>query len=217
MRVAIVLAGGDPVEPHVRSKLPSDGYVVAADSGLHLGVPLGLHVDLVVGDFDSADPAAVDRAIEAGANIDRHPAAKDATDLELALDAALAWNPDRIIVVGGNGGRLDHLLGNVTLLAAPRLRDVAVDAWMGDAHVAVVRGGQRAVEFDARIGEVLTLLPLGGAARGVTTTGLEYPLRLEDLEPGTTRGVSNVVVARPASVALDAGTLLAVRPEGGIE
>jgi thiamine pyrophosphokinase len=88
---------------------------------------------------------------------------------------------------------------------------------MGDAHVAVVRGGQRAVEFDARIGEVLTLLPLGGAARGVTTTGLEYPLRKEDLEPGTTRGVSNVVVARPASVALDAGTLLAVRPEGGIE
>src|SRR6478735_9382506 len=119
MRVAIVLAGGDPVEPHVRAKLPADAYVVAADSGLHLALPLGLRVDLVVGDFDSADPAIVDRAIEAGARVDRHPVAKDATDLELALDAAYARKPDRITVVGGNGGRLDHLLGNVTLLSAP--------------------------------------------------------------------------------------------------
>jgi thiamine pyrophosphokinase len=58
------------------------------------------------------------------------------------------------------------------------------------------------------------LLPLGGAAEGVTTTGLRYPLRDETLDPGSTRGVSNVVDTTPAGVALRAGVLLAVLPDG---
>src|ERR1700690_3756339 len=85
-RAAIVLAGGDPVEPRLRTFLPDDAVVVAADSGLHQAELLGLRVDYVVGALDSADPDAVDRARAAGAVVERHPADKDATDLELAFD-----------------------------------------------------------------------------------------------------------------------------------
>ena len=90
MRVsrAIVLAGGDPVATRIRDHLPADADVIAADSGLHLAGPLGLTVACVVGDLDSADPAAVDAAVAAGATVERHPVDKDATDLELAIDAA---------------------------------------------------------------------------------------------------------------------------------
>ena len=59
--------------------------MIAADSGLDHATALGFAVDLVVGDLDSADPAAVDAAVAAGAAVERHPEAKDATDLELAL------------------------------------------------------------------------------------------------------------------------------------
>ena len=52
--------------------------------------------------------------------IERHPAAKDATDLELALDAAIALEPSRILVIGSAGGRLDHLLGSILLLGDAR-------------------------------------------------------------------------------------------------
>jgi len=62
-------------------------------------------------------------------------------------------------------------------------------------------------------GELLTLLPLGGPATGVRTEGLEYPLAGETLEPGTTRGVSNVFTSTGARVTLTDGVLLAVRPE----
>jgi thiamine pyrophosphokinase len=213
-RVAVVLAGGDVVDPVTCARLPAGAYVVAADAGLHRAAALGLRVDCVVGDFDSADLAAVDAAERAGARIERHPADKDATDLELALASAVAWGAERIVVVGGAGGRVDHFLANVALLAHSRFAAVRIEALLGTARIDVVRGGLPATELDARAGDLVTLLPAAGAARGVTTKGLRFPLHGEDLLAGTSRGVSNVVAEVPASVALDRGTLLVVQPIG---
>jgi thiamine pyrophosphokinase len=211
-RAAIVLAGGDPVEPHVRTLLPDDAIVIAADSGLHQAERIGLGVDVVVGDFDSVDPSAVERARSAGAVVERHPAEKDATDLELALEAARARGAEHITVVGGAGGRLDHLLANMLLLASPRFADVEIDAWPGEAHVAVVQGGRPPHGITGSSGSIVTLLPAGGDATGITTRGLQYPLGRETLPRGTSRGVSNVLVGEAASVVLEHGTLLAVQP-----
>ena len=107
--------------PSLRSDLPDTAIVVAADSGLHLAETLGLHVDRIVGDLDSADPDLVEAAVARGAVIERHPAEKDATDLELALDAAVREGAQRVVVVGGGGGRLDHFLANVLLITTPRV------------------------------------------------------------------------------------------------
>lgn len=213
-RAAIVLAGGDPVEPHLSTLLSGDAIVIAADSGLHQAELLGLHVDVVVGDFDSADPAAIERARIAGAVIEQHPAEKDATDLELALDAARDRGAGRITVVGGAGGRLDHLLANVALLASTRFADLEIDARPGEAYVAVVHGGRAPRSISGRAGSLVTLLPVGGDACGITTEGLQYPLHDATLRPGTSRGVSNVLIGNEASVVLDIGTLLAIQPEG---
>jgi thiamine pyrophosphokinase len=211
-RAAIVLAGGDPVEPHLRRVLPDDAVVIAADSGLHQSELLGLRVDYVVGDFDSADPAAVERARDAGAIIDRHPAEKDATDLELAFDVARGMGARSITVVGGAGGRLDHFVANVALLASPRFADLEIDAWTGDATVAVLQGGRPARTISGVPRSLVTLLPAGGDAIGISTTGLQYPLQGATLRPGTSRGVSNVLVGEHATVVLDRGTLLAIQP-----
>jgi len=214
-RAAIVLAGGDPVDADLKARLPEAFLVVAADSGLHQAGPLGLHVDCIVGDFDSDDPDAVEAARARGADVERHPPDKDATDLELALDAARDRGALGITVVGGAGGRLDHFLGNVGVLASPRLREIEIDAWFGDAYVRVVHGGQAPRPIVGVPGSLLTLLPAGGDACGITTTGLQYPLRGETLQSGTTRGVSNVLVAAEGSVVLEQGTLLVVQAFGG--
>ncbi|HVJ96990.1 MAG TPA: hypothetical protein VNC41_09180, partial [Acidimicrobiia bacterium] len=89
------------------------------------------------------------------------------------------------------------------------------DAWFGDAHVSVLHGGRVPLVIDGVVGSLVTLLPVGGAALGVTTTGLEYPLRGEDLPAGTSRGVSNVIAAAEATVTLEHGALLVVQPAGG--
>lgn len=209
MRTAVVVAGGDPVPTHVAADLPGDARVIAADSGLHAALALGLAVDLVVGDLDSVDPRALAMARDAGAEVREHPAAKDQTDLALALEAAIAGGATRVVVVGGHGGRLDHLLGNCLLLAAPSYAGVDVVARMGDATAHVVRSS---TDLHGRPGELVSLLPVHGPARGVRTTGLLYPLHGEDLPVGSTRGVSNELARPEARVELDDGVLLAVQP-----
>ncbi len=80
---------------------------------------------------------------------------------------------------------------------------------MGHARVTVVR---HRGELTGAPGDTVTLLPVGGPAGGVVTEGLRYPLRDEDLAPGTTRGVSNELLASSAVVTLREGVLLAVQP-----
>ena len=120
-----------------------------------------------------------------------------------------------IVVLGVGGGRLDHLLANVLLMASPRFSGCHLTAFDGSVRVHVVHGGGPATSLPAASGELVTLLPVGGAASGITTEGLRYPLRGESLSAGTSRGVSNVVETPPASVQLEAGTLLAVFPGQG--
>ena len=220
-RAAIVLAGGDPVAPGLRARLPDwdsryDGAVViAADSGVHQSEILGLHVDYVVGDLDSADPAAVERARASGAVVERHPAEKDATDLELAFDLARDRGAQQITVVGGAGGRVDHFLANVALLASPRFADLEVDAYLGDGYLAVLQGGRPPFVITGQAGSLVSLVPAAAHASGITTTGLQYPLHGATLRPGTSRGVSNVLIDKEGSVVLERGTLLMIQASGG--
>lgn len=201
----VVLAGGP--SSHAGLALPEGATLIAADGGAELARELGLEVDLAVGDFDSASEEAVARA----ARVERHPAEKDATDLELALAAALRLEPERILVVGGAGGRLDHLLGGLLLLASDAYAGVRVDAQLDAAAVHVVRS-ERALAGEP--GELISLFAVHGPAHGVVTDGLVYPLRGETLEPGSSRGVSNAFAEPQARIALGDGVLLAVRPSG---
>jgi len=215
--IAVVFAGGDPVDAdeHRRLRLaihhaePERLVVIAADSGLHAAQADGWPVDIVVGDLDSVAPGRLVQAEAAGARLDRHPPAKDATDLELALDSALDAGADQIVVAGGHGGRLDHFLANLLLLGADRLASASVSAILGPAWMHVVR---EQVRWTAARGDLVTLLPLHGRVTGVTTTGLLYPLDGATLLPGSTRGVSNEHVGGEASVSVASGVLAVVVP-----
>ena len=139
-RVVVVVSGGEPLDPRAALAVPAGAPVVAADSGLDSALALGLDVTVATGDFDSASPEAVVAADASGVRIERHPAEKDATDLELALDTAASMSPDRILVLAGRGGRLDHELSALLLLASERYAAMHVDALVGDARVHVIRG-----------------------------------------------------------------------------
>jgi thiamine pyrophosphokinase len=204
--LAIVVAGGDA--PPAGRAIPPHASVIAADGGLDHVYALGLRVDLLIGDLDSVSASALARARSEGVAIDHHAAAKDETDLELALDHVCARGVTRALVLGAGGGRLDHALGNLLLLASERYVSIELDAWIGEATVSVVRVHRR---FSLRAGDVVSLFAVGAPAFGVTTHGLEYPLHHEMLSPGSSRGISNVVLDGPIMVEVADGVLLAVQ------
>jgi thiamine pyrophosphokinase len=207
--LVVVIAGGDAPHADAARAVPAGAPVIAADRGLEHALALGLDVRLAVGDFDSATPSAVAAAEAAGIAIERHPPGKDATDLELALDAAAALEPRRILVLAGDGGRLDHLFSAVLLLGSDRYAEVEVDALVGGSAIHVVRGART---LSGTRGELVSLLAVGGCAEGVRTEGLAYRLDRETLEPGSSRGVSNVFEGEQATISVERGTLLVVRP-----
>lgn len=202
---ALVVCGGGPVE----GTLPEAGLVVAADGGLSEAIRLGLRVDLLVGDMDSVSPDDLTSFEAGGGAVERHPADKDATDLELALQAVSVRGVGAVTVAGGSDGRLDHLLGNALTLTAETWRHLRLDAMFGRALVHVIREERT---LQGRAGELISLFASGGPAKGVRTEGLRWNIHDEELLPGSGRGISNEFVTPEAHVGLTSGVLLAIRP-----
>lgn len=187
--------------------------VVAADGGATKALAAGIHPDLVVGDADSLGPEGVAAIRAAGIPMEVVSAAKDESDLELALAAAVERGATSISVLGAMGGpRFDHALANVWLLAHPAVADrevVLLDdrtrVRLLDASAAPAR-----VELIGRRDDLVTLLPFGADAEGVTTEGLTWALTDEPLRAGPARGLSNVRSRADARVSLRSGRLLIV-------
>jgi thiamine pyrophosphokinase len=213
----IVVSGGIAKGELSGIAVPAARHVIAADSGAATAFELGLRVDELIGDLDSLPPGLQARVVDAGGRVHRHPEAKDATDLELALAAAVTQEPPprRVFVLGGGGGRYDHLFIGTILLASPNWAGADstrthVEGWLGRSKVTVIRG--RAVLEAAAPGELVSLTAIVGDAHGVTTSGLLYELRGEDLPQGTSRGVSNEFMQTRATVTVADGALLAIQP-----
>jgi thiamine pyrophosphokinase len=206
---AVVVADGVPDASDERIVAAAD-LVIAADGGAGWLDETGHAPDALVGDLDSVEPALVDRLAAGGTAVLRHPREKDASDTELAIDEALRRGATEVVLLGALGGeRLDHELANLLLLADRELPSGSIRIVRGATSVRAVRGPDT-LALTAGVGGTVTLLPIGGDAGGVTTRGLRYPLDGEALRMGRSRGLSNVVVAKAASVRVAAGTLLVI-------
>ena len=205
----VVVASGD-FDPADAMLLGDADLLVAADGGAESLDRVGRRPDLLIGDLDSTGPALVERLAMSAVRIERHPVDKEVSDTELALRAAIDAGADEIVLLGAIGGdRLDHELANVLLLADPALAGRDVRLVHAGNTVRVVRSGESLV-VGGRIGDLVTLLPIGGEATGITTDGLRWPLDAATLRMGRSRGLSNEIVAAPASVRLGSGVLLIV-------
>jgi thiamine pyrophosphokinase len=218
---ALILADGDgPTRDELDRAWPGwDAdvrLVVAADGGARLADRLGVRLDRWVGDGDSLGEDGLAELEAAGVPIERSRADKDESDTELAIRAALREAADGIVIVGGLGGRrIDHALANIGLLAMPELGDRRAVILDGRSRLTLIRapradGSPVDRPLPGRVGDIVSLLPIGPGVEGVTTRGLAYPLTAEPLPTGGARGLSNVRSAPDAGVSVTAGSLLVV-------
>lgn len=197
---------------YAKEAVAAKAFLICADSGGETALAWGLQPDLLLGDMDSINSDALTQlqAIPT-LPVQQYPVAKNETDLELALQAALERGAQRITIIGALGGRLDQTLGNLYLLAWPPLlqANVAVRILGEREEIQLLQGGQT-IQIEGAAGDIVSLIPLTQDVAGISTTNLLYPLHNEPLFFGTTRGISNVVAASPASVSLTQGMLFVI-------
>ncbi len=197
----VIVANGDSAP----CDLSEASLVIAADGGARHALAWGRTPDIVIGDFDSLDANSRQKLEQAGARLIAYPTRKDETDLELALLHAASLSPNRMTILAAWGDRPDHTLANVLLLLRPEFAGLDVRLIADGQEIRLVRD---AITLHGHSGDLVSLLPIDRDAEGVSTSGLEYPLRDEALHLGSSRGVSNVMTAERAEVHLRRGRLL---------
>lgn len=180
--------------------------IVCADGGALHARALGLQPQTIIGDMDSLSAADVIAFEVAGAQIIQHPPEKDETDLELALHFCHEMGAKSVTILGGLGGRFDQTLANILLLTLPMLAPMHIKLVDGAQVIRLLSAGLH--QITGAVDDTISLIPLQGAATGITTRGLQYALRNETLPLGPARGISNVMLAEKAEVELGGGLLL---------
>ena len=186
--------------------------LIAADGGATSLLRANLLPNIVIGDLDSLDQAGHAALAAHQVELRRYPREKDETDFELALLFAAEQGATRIDVFGALGGRWDHTLANVWLLAHPALLGSQVRLLADQQVLSLVR--TQAV-IEGQRGDTVSLIPLTPEVHGVTTSGLQYPLEQATLHANQARGVSNVLLEPPGKVSVTEGLLILVQHHDG--
>lgn len=204
MRRCVVIGGADIGRyDRIRSCLRKDDFYICCDSGLKHREGLGIIPDLIVGDFDSYEKPHEETETIA------LPCEKDDTDTVFAVKEALARGFQQFLLVGVIGGRLDHTLGNVSLLLM--LNSQGKDAMAVDDYSEMEVVSNSPVQIDGQYA-FFSLLNISGTAQGVNIKNAKYPLHDAEITCEYQYGISNEVLpGRTAEVSVRNGRLLLIK------
>ena len=211
---ALILVNGDLYRSDVlRSRIRTKTFdlVLGADRGARYAKALDVTLNAVIGDLDSLTD--LERLDIGNSQYISYPTGKNETDLELALLYAKKQGADNIVLVGALGGRMDMTIGNVLLIAHNNFSSCRVEVWHGEQTGWVIRPPGE--DIPGHPGDTVSLIPLSANATGITTEGLEYSLKDEELVFGSVRGISNLMNKSSAHIKFLEGLLLAVHTSCG--
>lgn len=206
---AVVVSHGEVKDMDFASKIMRDcSMLVCADGGGAYAVRCGIMPDVLIGDLDSIDTESLSIIKNSNCRIIKYPPEKDFTDTQLSIDYAIGQGADEIIILAGTGDRLDHTLANVFLLM--KLLKSGIKACLINENntVYVIKDN---IKISGKRGELLSLLPVGGDVKGITTCGLQYRLSGSDMNMGDPLGISNVFTEEEACVKIESGYLLVIK------
>jgi thiamine pyrophosphokinase len=207
----IIFTGGEGPNPRILRRIlggcATEALLVAADSGLILAEMAGFRPDWIVGDMDSIGGEDRLRSYSPEKVI-RHIADKDYTDTELAL--ALLWEKgcDEAWIIGGGGGRIDHLFGTRDLFEREKFPRRWITA-AEDIHCLDGDAADNSLTVNLKQGDVVSVFPLGGGPWKAESKGLKWPLNNVHWERGL-YGLSNVAVAEKIEVVAKQGRFMVI-------
>lgn len=208
----LIIGGGSINDTLVCDTIKNGGYelVVAADAGMEPLYRHHLTPDIIVGDFDSVNSEALSyfRMRERVEIIELNPI-KDDTDIEYAIRDAISRGVTHITILGGTGTRIDHMLGNISLLGIGI--EQGIDIELLDEHNRIrLVAKQLTILKKEQYGKFVSILPYTASASGVTLNGFKYNLSDCNMGGFNTLGISNEIVEDVATVEVKEGMLLVI-------
>lgn len=207
-RKAAILVNGDLADlSRVRAHIDKNTLLIGCDGGAAHILALGLTPHVVIGDFDSISSKVLRVLKQKNVELIRYPRDKLYTDTELGVALAMERGCRDIVLAGVRGTHTDHLIGNLSTLAKKKFAALSFKVIDGNEEITLVR---KHIRIKGKNKDIVSLLPAGRGARGVTTKGLYYPLRNATIPSGSTRGLRNHMTGKHAEITVREGTLLVI-------
>lgn len=208
----LIVSGGSLNKEFVTKVVGQGKYdrILAADSGMNALYAAAVTPDIIIGDFDSADEKIL-RFFQQNKAIDfctLNPE-KDDTDTEFAIRESIRRGADSITIIGGTGTRLDHVLGNISLLGIGLEEQVSMELLDEHNRIRMIQDALT-LEKETQYGKYVSLIPYGGDVQGVTLRGFKYPLSDYTMGGFNSLGISNEIVDEKAVIELTRGSLLVI-------
>lgn len=204
-KTAFVFFNGimDSSNPFYKELLKDKKNIFCADGGLKYALEIGVVPLEIWGDLDSVDMSLVEKAKSLGSRVIEFDSRKDFTDGELILSELSKRDFDKIVVLGGLGGRTDHLLTNLNLLFKFE-KVVFVDekefVFKVDYKTEIINQENKTVSF----------IPMSDTVEDITLTGFEYSINSRTVKRGDTLCTSNIIRSKKAVIEFKKGKLIGI-------
>lgn len=211
----LILTGGTLKKEFLEAFLKKEtvSKIICIDGALKVAHELGIEMDYLVGDFDTADSSLVDfykkqiQESKIRTVFKEYNPVKDATDTEIGILLALEEGAEEIILLGATGTRIDHMLANIHLLLKPL--SLGVKAYILDCYNKIYLIN-KPIELrkEGLYGQYVSLLPFGCSVKAVTLNGFKYNVTKKDYLQGESLGVSNELLEEKGQISFEEGILV---------
>lgn len=180
---------------------PGDLY--CADGGANIMEELGVYPKEIWGDLDSISQDILEKYAKAGVMIKKFPRDKDYTDGELILRYLSEQDYDKIVIIGGLGGRRDHELSNINLLFIFKNLYLITE----EEKMFCI---ENYIELDNIKGKTVSFIPCSEQVTKLTLKGFKFPLNEYTLVQGSSICMSNVALEDHCVVSFESGKLIGI-------
>lgn len=211
MRYIIVSNGNISDYSFYKGIFNDSDYIICADGGARHLIKMNIVPNVIIGDLDSIDEEDKKIFIEKNVEFYKFPSDKDASDTELALDFALVNNPSEVIFIGAIGSRMDHSIGNITLLKKLLDNDIRGKLINENNEIYLLNNKFNEMILHGEKNDYLSIIPLSNTVKGITLSGFKFPLKDAEISIGSSLGISNEFNSDIVRVEIKEGLLLVIR------
>lgn len=200
---AYIFTGGEIHHQYIEERPEEGDTVIAADAGYRNATLMGVHINILIGDFDSLGmiPDDVDEVMQL-------PAEKDLTDTQVAVETAIERGADEIIIVGSTSGRFDHALSTLAILEKYHEKHLPIYIVNGQNRVRYIKNSGFIVIRSQY--KYFSIIAADAKVKGVSIEGAKYPLINKTLTRDHQFAVSNEIEKNAALINVKKGGIFII-------